>query len=409
MKLSVIIVSYNVRCYLDQCLCSVNRAAEGIESETFVVDNNSSDGSAGMVGKKFPYVNLITNNINLGFSKANNQALSYAKGEYILFLNPDTVVEKKTFQECIKFMDSSPNAGAVGVKMTDGKGRFLPESKRSLPTPLVAFFKISGLTALFPRSKTFGRYYLGHMDNDQTHEIEVLTGAFLFARKEALDKAGWFDEDFFMYGEDIDLSYRILKNKYTIYYHPGTEIIHYKGASTSKSSINYVLVFYRAMIIYAKKHFDFPGAFILLFLFNIAICFRAALSIIRRLTGRLIMPVFDAAIIYAGFRLIPSGWEQYLSPAGQPYTSENQIILIPAIILIWIIAIYLSDGYKDPPKISGAFRGIAYGSLAILLVYAMLSPDWYLKIATIIPLAAWTGLVTSITRLAFSFIRKKIR
>lgn len=287
MKLSVIIVSFNVKPFLERCLYTVYKAATGIESEIFVIDNNSYDGSAEMVADKFPSVNLISNIVNAGFSKANNQALHYARGEFVLFLNPDTLVSEESIRECLKFMESNPGAGAVGVKMTDGKGKFLPESKRSLPTPMVALCKIIGLTALFPRSRIFGRYYLGYLDNNQTHEIEVLTGAFFFTRKKVLDKAGWFDEDFFMYGEDIDLSYRILKQNFSIYYHPVTEIIHFKGESTRKSSINYVLTFYRAMIIYTKKHFNFPGAFLLLFFVYTAICFRASLSIAGRIFGRL--------------------------------------------------------------------------------------------------------------------------
>lgn len=287
MKLSIIIVSYNVRDFLEHCLISVRKSASGIESEVFVVDNNSTDQSADMVSEKFPEVHLIRNSVNLGFSKANNQALPYSKGEYILFLNPDTLVEECTFRKCIDFMDSRPLAGAMGVKMINGEGKYLPESKRSVPTPLVALYKISGLTALFPGSVHFGKYYLRHLSKDQTNKIEVLTGAFFFVRKKALDTAGWFDEDFFMYGEDIDLSLRILKKNYTIWYYPGTAIIHYKGESTRKSTINYVLTFYRAMIIYAKKHFNTPGTYLLLLLLYFAIWFRAGLSIAKRIINRL--------------------------------------------------------------------------------------------------------------------------
>ncbi len=407
IKLSVIIVSYNVKLLLDQCLRSVKKASSGIESETFVVDNNSLDGSSGLVAKKFPDVNLIINNVNRGFSKASNQALLHARGKYILFLNPDTLVEEDTFKRCIEFMDSCPGAGAVGVKMIDGKGKFLPESKRAVPTPLVAFFKICGLTALFPRSKLFGKYYLGHLDNEKTHKIEVLTGAFFFARKTALDKTGWFDEDFFMYGEDIDLSLRMLKNNYSIYYHPVTRITHYKGASTRKSSVNYVLIFYKAMIIYAKKHFDFPGSFFLMILFYIAIWLRASLSITRRIISRIAAPVFDAAIICAGYLVVPSSWEQQLLPAGQAHLAENQFVIIPAIILIWITAIYFSGGYRDQLEISRMLRGVLFGAMAILLVYGMLIPGWHIKTVTIIPLALWAALGMSLTRIAFYFFRKK--
>ncbi|MFO7923228.1 MAG: glycosyltransferase [Bacteroidales bacterium] len=404
MKLSVIIVSYNVRNFLEQCLHSVIKAASGIESEVLVVDNNSEDHSAEMVSGNFPEIKLISNKKNLGFSKANNQALTEAKGEYVLFLNPDTLVEEETFKVCIEFMDSHPGAGAMGVKMTDGKGRFLPESKRSVPTPLVAFYKISGLTALFPRSRRFGKYYLGHLDKNKIHEIEVLTGAFFFARREALDRVGWFDEDFFMYGEDIDLSCRLKQNNYSVYYHPGTGIIHYKGESTRKSSINYVLIFYRAMAIYARKHFNLPGTFLLQFLLFLAIYFRAGLSIVRRVIGRTLIPVTDAAIILAGSISIPTTWESRLFSPGGGYPSENQAVLISAMIIIWLTSIYLTGGYRYPPKIIPALKGALYGGMAILLIYAMLSEKWYMKTATILPLTLWVALGASMTRIISSFL-----
>ncbi len=407
MKLSVIIVSYNVRSLLEDCLRSAEKASLGIDSEIIVVDNNSADNSAGMVAQKFPEVKLIRNKENLGFSRANNQARDHAGGEYVLFLNPDTVIKENTFKVCIDFMDSHPGAGAMGVKMTDGKGRYLPESKRAVPTPMIAFYKLSGLTALFPRSKTFGRYYLGHLDKDKPHQIEVLTGAFFFARKEALDKVGWFDESFFMYGEDIDLSCRLLQNNFTVHYHPGTSIIHYKGESTRKSSINYVLIFYRAMAIYAKKHFNSPGTFLLVFLLFIAIYFRAGLSIFKRLLSRLLVPALDAAVIYSGCLVIPATWEEQISATGKGYPSENLTVLIPTLILIWILSIYLSGGYRIPYGIGKTLRGIFYGSLVMLIIYGMLSEEWYLKLMTILPLALLVGLGTTITRVLISHTRKR--
>ncbi|HJN06291.1 MAG TPA: glycosyltransferase family 2 protein, partial [Bacteroidales bacterium] len=255
MKLSVVIVNYNVEYFLDQCLSSVKIAMENIDGEVIVVDNNSIDGSNNMVKNKYPDVNLIANKKNVGFSVANNQGIKRSKGEYILLLNPDTVVEHNTFEKVISFMEGHPDAGALGVKMVDGSGNFLPESKRGLPTPSTAFYKMFGLSSLFPRSKRFARYHLGHLDNDQIHKVEILPGAFMLLRKSVLDKIGLLDESFFMYGEDIDLSYRIIKAGYYNYYYPETRIIHYKGESTKKGSVNYVLVFYNAMVIFAKKHF----------------------------------------------------------------------------------------------------------------------------------------------------------
>ncbi len=407
MKLSVIIVSYNVRRLLEECLLSVEKAIHGIDNEIIVVDNKSEDHSAEMVAERFPNVNLIRNQKNLGFSKANNQARTIATGEYVLFLNPDTVVRENTFRVCIDFMDAHPGAGAMGVKMTDGKGNFLPESKRAVPTPMVAFYKLSGLTALFPKSKKFGRYYLGHLDKDKPHQIEILTGAFFFARKEALDKAGWFDEVFFMYGEDIDLSRRLLQNNYTIHYHPGTSIIHYKGESTRKGSINYVLVFYRAMAIYARKHFNSRGTFLLVFMLFIAIYFRAGLSISKRILSRLAIPLLDIAVIFTGTIVIPAAWQDIIAQTGEKYPSENQTILIPAFVLIWILSIYFSGGYKQPLKIGRALRGVIYGGLIILIIYGMISQMWYLKLMTVIPLVIYAIAGITLTRIIFLSLRNK--
>ncbi len=234
MKLSVIIVNYNVQYFLENCLNSVVKAAKDVSCEVFVVDNNSVDGSVEMVREKFPEVKLIANQVNLGFSKANNQAIKQANGEYILLLNPDTVIEENTFKCCVDFFESNPKAGGLGVKMLDGKGKFLPESKRGLPTPVVAFYKIFGLAQLFPKSERFGQYHLGHLSKDKNHEIEILSGAFMMVRKSVLDQIGLLDENFFMYGEDIDLSYRITQAGYKNYYLADTSIIHYKGESTKK-------------------------------------------------------------------------------------------------------------------------------------------------------------------------------
>ena len=194
MKLSVIIVNYNVEHFLEQCLLSVQKASKGIEVEVFVVDNNSIDGSINMIKEKFPEVIMIVNNENVGFSKANNQAIRLAIGELVLLLNPDTIVEEDTFKKCIQFMENNENAGGLGVKMIDGKGKFLPESKRGLPTPSVAFYKIFGLSALFPRSKKMGQYHLGYLSKDENHEIQILSGAFMLIKKKVLDKIGLLDE-----------------------------------------------------------------------------------------------------------------------------------------------------------------------------------------------------------------------
>ncbi len=254
MKLSVVIVNYNVRYYLEQCLLSVEKALCGLSGEVFVVDNASTDDSMTYLKSRFPWVRYIENQENLGFSKANNQAIVQARGEYVLLLNPDTIVGERSLRECIDFMDGHPQAGMCGVGMLKVDGAFAPESRRGIPTPFVAFCKMSGLSALFPKSRLFGRYYMQYLNKQSINPIEIVSGAFMFIRKEALDKVGLLDETFFMYGEDIDLSYRVLKAGYQNYYIP-TSILHYKGESTKKDSIRYVNAFHKAMVIFFKKHF----------------------------------------------------------------------------------------------------------------------------------------------------------
>jgi N-acetylglucosaminyl-diphospho-decaprenol L-rhamnosyltransferase len=253
VTLSIIIVSYNVKYFLEQCLCSVRKAIEKIEAEVFVADNNSTDGSIDYLRSKFTEVKFILNKENEGFGKANNKALSVVKGKYILFLNPDTIVSEDSFEKCISFFELNKNAGALGVKMIDGKGIYLKESKRGFPSAWTAFCKLSGLTAIFSHSKIFSKYYLGNLSEKEDQMIDVVSGAYFFVRKETLDKTGGFDEQFFMYAEDIDLSYRIQRSGLLNYYLAETTIIHFKGESTKKD-VRYVKLFYKAMDQFVKKH-----------------------------------------------------------------------------------------------------------------------------------------------------------
>ena len=250
---SVIIVSYKVRYYIEQCLYSVLRSVP--DAEIFVVDNDSADGSVEFLRKRFPQVEVIDNGCNAGFGKANNIALAKATGRYVLFLNPDTVVAERTIPGCIEYMDAHPDTGAVGVRMQYGDGHFALESRRSLPTPSVAFWHMTGIGRLFSHSRVFAKYHLSYLDRDRECGIDVVSGAYMFIRKEALDKIGGFDEAFFMYGEDIDLSYRILQQGYKNCYLP-LPIVHYKGERTNKSSYRYAKVFYDAMNIFLDKHFE---------------------------------------------------------------------------------------------------------------------------------------------------------
>ena len=415
MKLSVVIVNYNVKFFVEQCLLSVRQAVATMDAhygngscEVFLVDNNSVDGSCEMVAEKFPEVILIANRENTGFSKANNQAIRISQGEYVLLLNPDTIVEKDTFLKTVLFMDAHPDAGGLGVKMLDGKGEFLPESKRGLPTPEVAFYKIFGLSAIFKGSKRFGRYHLTYLDKDQNHEIDVLSGAFMLMRKETLDKVGLLDEDYFMYGEDIDLSYRITKGGYKNYYFADTRIIHYKGESTKKSSVNYVFVFYRAMIIFAKKHFSGGNAGLFSFIINMAIWLRAGIALTRRFAVKAAMPLLDFAWLYAGLFLLKVYWEQnhkYIEGGGYPL--EFSLVVLPLYAVIWIIGVALSGGYDKSVKISDLFRGVGVGTLVILIFYALLSEQYRYSRAIILLGAVWAIGTFIITRALRQFSKTR--
>ncbi len=254
MLLSVIVVNYKVKNLLRECLKSVEIAAQGIETEIWVVDNHSNDGSVEMLKAEFPNVNVIANSENKGFSTANNQAIAKAKGQYLLILNPDTVVNKNTFHDCLNFSQSTPKCGGIGVKMVNKNGDFLAESKRGFPNFWTAFTRGCKLYKLFPNSSEFNPYYLGHLSEDGCHKIDVLAGAFIWIKKHIYDDVGGLDNSYFMYGEDIDLSYKIHKAGYQNYYLGTTSILHYKGESTEKLSVDYINRFYGAMKIYTKKH-----------------------------------------------------------------------------------------------------------------------------------------------------------
>lgn len=400
MKLSVVIVNYNVEHFLEQCLFSVYRAMQGIDCEVFVVDNNSVDGSLKMLASKFPEVKVIANKDNVGFAKANNQAIRISTGEYVLLLNPDTVVEDDTFSKTVAFMDSHPDAGGLGVKMVDGKGQFLPESKRGLPTPMTAFYKIFGLSKLFPHSKRFSQYHLGYLPDNETNPVDILAGAFMLLRRETLDKCGLLDETFFMYGEDIDLSYRITLAGYKNYYFPETRIIHYKGESTKKTTVNYVLVFYKAMEIFAKKHFGQKRARWLSFFINMAIYFRAFLALMSQFLGKIYMPLADAAVGYAGLAAISYFWGHFFiyDGAGSYPIYPLFTVILPIYILIWLVTAYFTGGYDKPYRISPSAGGVMIGSILILILYALLPTSLRFSRALILLGTLWMALQMSITR-----------
>jgi GT2 family glycosyltransferase len=385
IDLSVIIVNYNVEYFLEQCLNSVYRAVEAIKIEVFVVDNNSVDGSTQMVKDKFPNVVLIENKTNQGFSKANNQAIKMAKGRNILLLNPDTVVEESTFSKVVQFMDKTNDAGGLGVRMVDGRGNFLPESKRGLPTPKVAFFKIFGLSQLFPKSRIFGTYHLGYLSENQTNKVDVLSGAFLCFKKEIVEKTGLLDETFFMYGEDIDFSYRITKSGYNNYYYPETTIIHYKGESTKKSSVNYVFIFYKAMVIFAQKHFSKKNAKIFSFAIHLAIYFRAFLALLNRFIKFSTPLVIDGAIIFVGLVALTNHWGKI--DIHFPKFVYN--ISIPIYTLVWMLSSLFFGVYDKEDRVTSILKSTIFGTLVILVFYGLLPKEWQFSRVFILLGSAW--------------------
>ena len=374
MKLSIIIVNYNVKYFLLQLLESLERSKTTFDREVIVVDNASTDGSMQLVSDRFPQIITINNKENVGFSKANNQGIRISRGKYVLLLNPDTIVQEDTLESAVRFMEEHPEAGALGCRMIDGAGNYLPESKRSLPTPVVAFYKAFGFASLFPTSKKFNAYYLGHLPEDQIHEVEVLTGAFMLMPREVLDQVGLLDEQFFMYGEDIDLSYRIFAAGYKIYYFPRTSIIHFKGESTRKDSLTYIRNFYRAMIVFARKHYSGRKASMLGLTLNMAIYFRAVLSLIRRVFRQFGLMILEWGLIIGSLIWFSSWWANFYFQDPHYYDGSfirSNIILYAT---IWIMSFSWFGAYEKPFYWSRQWKGLAAGWLVIATLYGLLGP-----------------------------------
>lgn len=375
MNLSIIIVNYNVRHFLEQCLYSVQKAIGDIEAEVIVVDNNSSDNSIAFLQPAFPKVCFMANKENLGFAKACNQGAAISKGKYILFLNPDTIVPEDCFSKCISFLDANENAGASGIKMLDGSGKFLKESKRGFPSPAASLYKLFGLSKLFPHSSVFSKYHSGHLNKDQNHEIEVLAGAFLMVKREVLEKTGGFDETFFMYGEDIDLSYRIIKAGYRNYYFAESSIIHFKGESTRKESLNYVKMFYNAMSIFVRKHYGQTRAGIFNFLIQLAIWFRAGLTATASFIRKIGLPLIDAGLILISFWLMKNIWNAYVKTDTR-YENWLLWIAFPAFSVMYLLAAYYAGLYDKWYKRSELVQSTLIATVVILAGYSLLPEDY---------------------------------
>ena len=374
MDLSIIIVNYNVEHFLSQCLLSVRAGvrdleAKGFQADVWVVDNRSVDGSCAMVRSQFPEVHLLALDENVGFSKGNNRAIEQSKGRWVLLLNPDTVIPENALSKCLEYADGHPKLGGMGVPMVDGMGRFLPESKRGMPTPWAAFCKISGLYKLAPRSAKLNQYYMGHLRADDNHQIEILSGAFMWMRREALDAVGLLDESYFMYGEDIDLSWRLLKGGWQNHYFAGTSIIHYKGESTKKGSLNYVLVFYKAMQIFARTHFSGGNARAMLGLIQLAIYFRAALAIFARVLRTIQLPALEFSLFWASLVVFLRQYGQF---KGILYDWNWAIPATGIYAGLWLLSLKFQGAYDKPWKPMALVRGVLAGGLVLFAGYGLL-------------------------------------
>ena len=431
VDVSVVIVTYNVREFLEQALRSVERASAGLAVEVWVVDNDSADGSAAMVRERFPNVRLIANDENVGFAAANNQAIRQAAGRHVLVLNPDTIVQEDTLRTMVRFMDDHPEAGAAGCRILNPDGTFAPESRRAFPTPAVAFYRVSGLSRLFPRSATFGRYNLTHLPVDEACEVDALSGSCMMVRRDAVlgpglavqgpcpggapaptgfrreaeggsarrssrstptapadgpgtrsrragaaspeprEAAGLFDEAFFMYGEDLDWCYRIQQAGWRIYYTPETQIVHYKGESTKKGDLRYVLLFYGAMLRFVEKHVvrheagwaERASSGALALALRLGIVARAALAALGRLGRAVAGPAVDGLLAWAGFAATAGVWSR---ASGFSFDAAYYALVLPAYAAALVVAVDLAGGYRATGRpVRAVLGGAAAAGLAV--------------------------------------------
>ena len=375
MELSIVIVNYNVKEFLTQCLDSIFKSQTQYNYEVIVVDNSSRDSGRDEICSTFEHITWIDNSENVGFGRANNQGFSRAKGVYTLILNPDTVLQEDTLEKCISYLLAHPEVGGLGIKGLDGSGQFLPESKRALPTPLVALWKITGLSAIFPKSYVFARYHLGHLSPEENHEVDILVGCFMMVPTQLLLSVGGFDPQYFMYGEDIDLSYELQKTGHKNIYFSDSQIIHYKGESTKRGSLNYVRMFYKAMVLFAKKQFTGSSAAAYSLLIYSGIYLRATLAIVARLGKSTFTPLLDAAVLFAVLNTIKSYWEQnHRFINGGSYPDLYTYTIQGSYVLVWLFGLWLSGVYFKNNRPIVMVRSMIVTTLFIGFTYGLL-PD----------------------------------
>ncbi len=357
--ISIVILNYNVKAFLEQCLMAIERARHNFKIEIFVVDNASVDGSQAMVKKRFPQVHLIENKKNLGFARANNQALKLARGKYAFILNPDTLIQEDTLLILKSFLDTHPDVGAVGCKLINPDGSFQIGSRRSLPTPWVAFSRIIGLSRIFPNSKLFGRYNMTYLDPNLECEVDVLSGSLLFVRMDTMRKVGYFDEDYFMYGEDIDLCYRIKKAGYGIFYTPTTKAIHYSGESTKKGEFSFITNFHSAMLTFINKNFRDHYPILLRLALIVGVYTRIFIAYFWRALTNFAAPLLDVVLIILNIFIAIKIWLPH-------YALERFRIIVPIYIFSWFVSIYLFGAYHKKSRYY--IKPIIWSSIVGLLV-----------------------------------------
>ncbi len=356
MDLSIIIVNYNVKVFLQNLLDSIQKASKEIKSEIIIVDNASDDGSVEFLREKYPSVKLIVNEANLGFGKANNIALKEAKGKFILLINPDTIVAEDTFVKMISFFSETPEAGLAGCKILNPDGTLQLPCRRSFPGPWTSFTKVTGLSTLFPKSKIFARYNLTYLDENQTYEVDAISGSFMMMRKEVYEKVGGFDEQFFMYGEDLDLCYRIQKAGYKVYYVHSTQIIHYKGESTKRSSIDETKVFYKAMHLFVKKHLS--TSFLVELILQTAIIIRRFFAYLGKTKLIFAAMIIDSLFLIAALLIAERIVKSQSDWVGFPDFAVPTVYIVPAILYILISVItgsYKRDSLSVMKNLIGTF------------------------------------------------------
>lgn len=390
MKLSVIIVNYKVKHFLEVCLDSVFKASKHISTEVIVVDNWSQDDSIPYLKSRFPSVHFIANTVNLGFGKANNQAVRIAQGEYILFLNPDTIVAEDTFDKCIAYLDAHQGVGALGPRLIDGKGKFAPDAKKSFPTLSVAVFKTLGLHKLFPKNAYLNRYYAAHINEWETAQVEVLSGCCMFVRASILPSIGGaFDESFFMYCEDVDLNYRINKGGYLNMYYPEATVLHFKGESTKKLSYQYVKVFNDALITFVKKHYSAANASLFIGFIKLGIALRGALGFATNWLKKYKLALVDFIVLFCTLSFLTSFWVEHIKNINI-VSSKFINYTYPAYLLIWMGALYFNGVYNKLYKPMRVVRAMFIGSILCLAYYGLLPADLRYSRALIV-LSGMTG------------------